>query len=1279
MSHADFVHLHLHTEYSLLDGACRLDRLVDKAHELKFPALAITDHGAMHGVIDFYKAAREKGIKPIIGCEVYVAPGSRLEKKTSSGGRDVYHHLGLLAKDENGYKNLIKLVTAAHLEGYYYKPRIDKELLAAHKDGLIALSGCLASEIPEWIIKEQLPKARDAMDWFKQTFGPENFYLELQNHGIAEQAKVNRHLITWAKEFGLKLIATNDVHYVEKSHWHAHDCLICIGTQTMLTDTKRMRYEREQFYLRSAEEMKARFAETPDAVKNTLEVAEKCNVEIEFGTLHYPVFHPPEHFTREGFLRKWLAEGLQRRYTIQARVEGKDFIIEGIEDPQRLPTYKANEPLTPALSLREGENGSPVSGEPSAAASFATSQQTESVQQLSSLPEGEGQGEGERKHKFSDPQIADAIKVVVDRLQTELQVIEKTGFISYFLIVGDFIRKGREMGVACVARGSAAGSLVTYLLEIANVDPIRYGLLFERFLNPERISPPDIDIDFADDRRADVIEYVREKYGKDCVAQIITFGTMGAKSVVRDVGRVMGLSYGECDRLAKMIPFDLKMTLEKALKQSPELKQAYETEEVTRELIDTAMILEDLSRNASVHAAGVVIGPEPLVNLLPLKQDDSGTLVTQYAMNPVGDLGLLKMDFLGLKTLTVIRNTCEMVKRMQGIDVPIDNLPLDNAKTYDLLNKANTLGIFQLESGGMRDLCRKFQISSVEHITALVALYRPGPMELIPEFIRRRHGEVKIEYEHPLLEPIARETYGILIYQEQVMQAAQVLAGYTLGGADLLRRAMGKKKPEEMAKQREIFVKGCQEKNNIPKAKANQIFDLLEKFAGYGFNKSHAAAYAVVAYQTAFLKANYPVEFLCAMMTNDMGDTAKLSQYIAEARTMGIEVLAPDVNESQVTFAPGASAVVRAFAPFDSDSKPTGEKPVSLSIRFGLAAIKGVGEVAVQNILKARNEGGKFTSLSDLCERVDSRTVNRKILEALIKSGACDCFGQSRATLFAQIERTLARAASIIADRERGQSSLFGAFEEKAPPMPEAMSNLSEWPQHEMLAHEKELLGFYVTGHPLTPYVPILEKYTLADTSNLAELPTRSLTRIGGLIVAAQHGVSKKSGKPYAMLTLEDLEGSVQVLVMNENYDKYRELLVPNKAILVIGEVNTGDERPKIFPQEIMPLGDAPKKFTKQVHFRLHTAHLKPEHLDAAKELVAAHAGKCPLFLCFTRPTGEIIFVETHERFYVTPSRELQEAADNRFGEDTYYAKVDTALPERQQRWNRKAEANGEE
>ena len=1230
MSHADFVHLHLHTEYSLLDAACRLDKLVDKAHELKFPSLAITDHGVLYGAIDFYQAALSKGIKPIIGCEVYVAPGSRLEKKpAATGGKDIYNHLVLLAKDETGYKNLVKLVTAGHLDGFYYKPRIDKEILAQHHEGLIALSGCLASEIPDSIVRDRLDHARDTLDWFKQTFGAENFYLELQNHTIAEQAKVNQHLIPWAREFGLKCVATNDVHYIEKSHSHAHDCLICIGTQAQLSDTKRMRYVQDQFYLRSAEEMKALFHDVPDAVKNTLEVAEKCNLEIEFGKLHYPVFHPPETFTREGYLRRMICDGLYRRYTLRARAVGEEFVIEGIKEPNRLPTFKA------------------------------TPEETVEIEKLSS--------------KAAHPAVAAAIKTVVDRLQIEMGVIEKTGFISYFLIVADFIRHGREIGVSCVARGSAAGSIVTYLLDIANVDPIRYGLLFERFLNPERVNPPDIDIDFADDRRADVIEYVREKYGRDCVAQIITFGTMGAKSVVRDIGRVMGLGYGDCDRLAKMIPAELKMSLEKALKQSPELKEAYDTEETTRELIDTAFVLEDVARNSSVHAAGVVIGPEPLVNLLPLKQDEDGTIVTQYAMGPVGELGLLKMDFLGLKTLTVIRNVCEMVKKTRGIDILVDHLPLDDQKAYALLNKGNTVGVFQLESGGMRDLCRKFQISSVEHITALVSLYRPGPMDLIPDFIKRRHGEVEIEYPHPLLEPIAKETYGVLIYQEQVMQAAQILAGYTLGGADLLRRAMGKKKVEEMQKQREKFVSGAARVNRIPAAKANQVFDLLEKFAGYGFNKSHAAAYAIVAYQTAYLKANYPVEFLSAMMTNDMGSQDKLKIVLDEAKAMGVEVLPPDVNEGEAFFWP-------ALRPLQSGGDP-GSSSEANAIRFGLAAIKGVGEIAVREIIRARLEGGRFKSLSDLCERIDGRTVNRKALEALIKCGACDSLGETRAGMFASLERVMSRAASNASDRARGQNSLFGMFSEAEPPKSaEVARQVAEWPQHELLAHEKELLGFYVTGHPMTPFAPLLQKYCLHNSTTAKTLAPRTLTRIGGMISGLQQGVSKKSGKPYAMVTLEDLEGTMSMLCMNENYDKYSDLLVTGKALLIVAEVNNDEDKAKLFPQEIMPLETAPRKYTKQVHLRLQTAHLTPEHMVSLHVLTEGHRGNCPLFLCLRQPSGQIVFIETHDRFYVVPSLALQQAVDDMFGEDTYYARVDMSLPERQQRrWEKRGEPGGSE
>ena len=1240
MSHADFVHLHLHTEYSLLDAACRLDKLAERAHDLKFHSMAITDHGVLYGAVDFYKAVRDKGIKPIIGCEVYVAHGDRREKKAGSGGggKEVYQHLLLLAKDEDGYKNLVKLVTKAHLEGFYYKPRVDKELLTQHHEGLIALSGCLASEICQHLIHDQVDKARESVDWFKQTFGAENFYLELQNHGIPEQAKVNRHLIPWAKDFGLKLVATNDVHYVEKGHSAAHDCLVCIGRQVNLSDTK-PRYVPGQFYLRSADEMKALFAEVPEAVTNTVEVAEKCNVEFDFKTLHYPVFHPPEAYTREGYLRKLLAEGLGRRYTLDVKAVGKEFVVEGIREPRKLPTLTSNQ--SSVSSVQSGE------GTPAAEGSKLNTEHW-------SL------NTPETLHQH--PEVAAAIKLIIDRLQLELTVIEKTGFISYFLITADFVAKGREMGVACVARGSAAGSIVTYLLDIANVDPIRYNLLFERFLNPERVNPPDIDIDFADDRRADVIEYVRQKYGRESVAQIITFGTMGAKSVIRDVGRVMGLSYGECDRLAKMVPAELKMDLAKALKQSAELKTAYDTEEVARELVDNAFVLEDIARNSSVHAAGVVIGDQPLVNLLPLRQDEDGTIVTQYPMGPVGDLGLLKMDFLGLKTLTVIRNVCDMVKQTQGVTIAVDDVPLDDAKAYDLLNKGNTVGIFQLESGGMRDLCRKFQISSVEHITALVALYRPGPMDLIPDFIKRRHGEVAIEYEHPLLESISKETYGVLIYQEQVMQAAQILAGYTLGGADLLRRAMGKKKAEEMAQHRKLFVKGAKERNNIPESKANQIFDLLEKFAGYGFNKSHAAAYAIVAYQTAYLKGNYPVEFLSAMMTNDMGTQEKLKIVLDEAKALGVEVLPPDVNDGQAFFFPANSKL-----------KAQNSEPPKQAIRFGLAAIKGVGEAAVKGIIEARDKGGKFTSLTDFCERVDSRTVTRKTLEALIKCGACDSFGETRASMFAVLDRVMARAASAAADRVRGQVSLFGMMEEPAAAKVEKTTQLPEWPQHELLAHEKELLGFYVTGHPLTPLAPLLEKFCLHNSATAKTLTPRTMTRIGGMVGAVQQGMSKKSGKPYAMVTLEDLEGTFSMLLMNENYDKYREHLVSGKALLVVGEVNNDEDKPKLFPSEIMPLEDAPRKFTKQVHLRLYPAHVDGAKLEATRALVETHRGKCPLFLCFRYPDAPPLFIETHERYAVAPTLAFQRAVDELLGEETYYAKVDTTPPERQRRaWERK-------
>lgn len=1215
MSHAEYTHLHVHTEYSLLDGACRVDTLVDRARELNFGALAMTDHGVMYGAVEFYKACMNKGIKPIIGCEMYVAPASRHDRKrvpNATGGKELYHHLGLLAADDTGYKNLARLATLAQTEGYYYKPRVDKEILEKYKEGIICMSGCLASEIPQLIKVGELDKARETIDWYKQIYGPDNFYLELQNHTIQEQIDVNKHLIKWAKEFDLKLVATNDVHYVRKEHAHAHDILVCVGTQTTINNPERLSlsYIKEQFHLRSAEEMNAIFSEVPEACTNTMEVAEKCAVEFDFKSQHYPAANPPEGYTREGFLRKICCDGFAKRYGLIATAVGEEFKIDSIADPTRLPSYKPEDPN----------------------------------KQLPDNP-------------ADDEEVKAAIQVMIDRLEVELGVIRKMGYVSYFIIVAEFVLYGRSIGVSCVARGSAAGSLVAYLLEIANVDPIRYNLLFERFLNPERVSPPDIDIDFADDRRQEIIEYVREKYGNDSVAQIITYGTMGAKAAVRDVGRAMGLGFSDTDRLAKMIPNELKMSLKKALEQSPDFKDAYDNEPQARELVDNAMVLENMTRNTSIHAAGVVICDKPLIEILPLKMDDNGTLVTQYAGGPVEELGLLKMDFLGLKTLTVIRNACDMIKQTKGLELDMDLLELTDEKAYELLNNANTLGVFQLESGGMRDLCRKFQIQSVEHITALVALYRPGPMDLIPDFIRRRHGEVKIKYEHPLLEQISKETYGILIYQEQVMQATQLLAGYSLGKADLLRRAMGKKKVEEMAKQRKLFVAGCKEVNNIPADKANHIFDLLEKFAGYGFNKSHAAAYAIVAYQTAYLKANHPVEFYCAMMTNDMADTAKLSEYIAEAGGMGTEVLPPDINESRAQFAPAREGKV---------------------IRFGLEAIKGVGGAAVETIISARDEGGPFESLNALCERLDGRTVNRKVLESLVKAGACDCLGETRATLFAAIDGALQRAATIISDRQKGQGSLFGMLDESASIDEKPMAQLPEWPQHEMLQAEKELLGFYISGHPLTPYADIIKNYCLHNSKTASELEDRSMTRIGGYVASIQQGFSKKSGKPYAMMTLEDLEGTFQVLVMNDNFDKFKHLLEANKALMVVGEANNAEDRPKFFPQEIMQLKDAPRKYTDQIYLRVDSSHLDNTKLKHALEIAEANKGRCPLFLRVRMAGGEQVYIEASDRYSVNPTPELRAAFNDLLGSDVYYAKVNHTLPERERpSWARKGNKNG--
>jgi DNA polymerase III subunit alpha len=1154
MKHSDFVHLHLHTEYSLLDGACRVSDVVDKAHECKMPAIAVTDHGNMYGAIEFYKAAQEKGLKPIIGCETYIAPGDRREKK-STNARDASYHLVLLAKDEVGYKNLVQLVSTAHLDGFYYKPRIDKEVLAKHSKGLIGLTSCLKGEVPFQIKEGQLDKAKASLDEYRQIFEPGDFYVELQNHGIPEQQTVNRTLIPWAKEFNLPLVATNDVHYVERQHWEAHDCMICLQTQSLLADEKRMRYVSEQFYLRTPEEMHELFAEVPDALKNTLAVAEKCNLLLEFGKLRFPVYEPPTGFTREHYLRHLCVQGLHDRYGIEWK-------------------------------------------------------------------------------KPKDPQE----KAIVDRVEFELKIMEKTGFVSYFLIVWDFVHFARSNGIPVgPGRGSAAGSVVAYLLKITDIDPLRYNLLFERFLNPERISPPDIDMDFCYNRRPEVIDYVRKKYGEDRVAQIITFGTLGAKMVVRDVGRVMGLGYGECDRIAKMIPPDIGMTLKKAIEITPELKTAYENEPNVKRMIDYGFTLEGISRNISTHAAGVVIGAEPLTNIVPLTTGtNSNEIVTQYSMNPLGDLGLLKMDFLGLKTLTVIKDALDIIELTTKQHLDIEKIPLEDQKTFDLLAKANTIGVFQLESPGMRDLCRRIGVDSIDVIIALIALFRPGPMNMLDDYVNRKHGKVKVAYDHPLLDSILKETFGVFVYQEQVMQAANMLAGYSLGGADVLRRAMGKKKPEEMEKQRETFIKGCQDKNKIPRPKANQIFDTLAKFAGYGFNKSHSAAYAIVAYQTAWLKANYPVEYMAALLSNELANTDKIQLFINECKSMGIEVQAPDVNESGVRF------TVR-------DGK----------IRFGLAAIKNVGEVAVQNIIRVRDAGGRFASFEEFCSRIDFRIVNRRVLECLAKCGAFDSLGEPRNHVFAEIEYQMSRAATIQIDRDRGQVALFEVEPVKVRRPTTSQAPAVVWSGSEVLAFEKELLGFYVTGHPLTEYAEILTRYEMASSGKLAEFQDGQATRIGGIISKILPKTTKQ-GKPMAIVTLEDLDGAVEVLVFPESYARFGQSLKTDSAIFLCGTINLRDDKPKIFAEQIIPLGDVPKKFTKAVHIRISAGTAEDSTLSSVQAVLRAHRGEVPVMFCFMYPEGKLVFLEAHEHFSVAPTQQFVRDVEGILGEESVWLKVDT-------------------
>ncbi|HTX54602.1 MAG TPA: DNA polymerase III subunit alpha [Candidatus Baltobacteraceae bacterium] len=1135
MPHADFVHLHLHTQYSLLDGACQLDRLIAKAKEYKMPALAMTDHGNLFGAVDFYAMAMKAGVKPIVGCELYMAPGSRFERTPQDGQYEGANHITLLCRDLSGYKNLVKLVTAGYLEGFYYKPRIDRELFAQHGAGLIALSGCLNSELGHALVDQNEAKSAEIAKFYMDVVGKDNYYLEIQDHGLEEQRTMTRGALPLAKQLGIPVVATNDVHYLNAGDHKAHEVLLCVQTGKSMKDPDHWRFSSQQFYLKSPDEMHSLFAEVPDALLNTITIAERCNLELTFGKIRLPKYSVPAGHTLESYLRELAEAGLRKRY--------------------------------------------PNAG-----------------------PE------------------------VWDRFNREMAVIEKMGFAGYFLVVWDFISFARSRGIPVgPGRGSAAGSLVAYSLQITNIDPLRFGLLFERFLNPERISMPDMDIDFCDERRDEVIEYVRKKYGAENVSQIITFGTLGAKAVIRDVARGMGMTYADGDKIAKMVPNALNISLEDAIKESVPLRQAIERSPEVAELIDIAKVLEGLTRHASTHAAGVVISSEPLIEHVPLYKGAKGEITTQYAMTAIEKIGILKMDFLGLRTLTVIMNTLRLIQQTHGITVDVDQLPPGDAPTYQLLTEAKTFGVFQLESSGMRDLLRQLRPNCIEDIVALVAMYRPGPMEQIPKYIDRKHGRSKVEYEHPLMEAILKETYGIMVYQEQVMQIASELAGFTLGEADILRRAMGKKSSELMAEQRKQFVEGAR-KRGVADKKAEKIFSLMEQFAGYGFNKSHAAAYAIVAYQTAYLKANYPVEFMAALLTSETNDTDKIVKYIEECRTMGIEVLPPDVNESS------------------SDFTVFGEK-----IRFGLVAVKNVGETAIQSILAARAREGRFRDLFDFCERVDLRLVNKRVLESLIKCGALDSLGARRSQLSAVIDKAMEAAASTQRDRAHGQVSLLDVLGGTQTRPIAALPDLPEWDRLALLAAEKETLGFYITGHPLAEHRAVLAKYATATSESLASLPDKSTVRLGAIVTAVKE-ISTKSGDRMAFVTLEDMQGSIEAVVFPDVYRASMLHLAKDAAVLVRAQVDITDEAVKLLVSDVRPLGLPGNGGPTPVDLVIQGAAATPEGLQRLQEILRAHPGNAPLRIRLCLPDGRQVTIDPEQSLRIAADDPLRQALDAAFG-----------------------------
>ena len=1080
-----FTHLHVHTEYSLLDGSSKISELLPRARELGMDSLAITDHGVMYGVIDFYKKAKEVGVKPILGCEIYVAPGSRFDREQSRG-EDRYYHLVLLAENNQGYKNLMKIVTRGFTEGYYYKPRVDYEILERYHEGIIALSACLAGEIPNKILKEDYEDARAAARRMNELFGPGNFFLELQDHGLRQQTQVNSVIMRMSKELDIPLVVTNDVHYIKEEDAVPHDLLLCIQTGKLVTDEDRMRYEGGQFFLKSEEEMQKVFPYAREALENTHKIAERCNVEIVFGEQKVPKFDVPEGYDAFSYLKELCEEGLVKRYG----------------DP-------------PPEDLKE-------------------------------------------------------------RLAYELDTIRNMGYVDYFLIVWDFIRFAKSQGIAVgPGRGSAAGSIVSYCLKITDIDPIRYQLIFERFLNPERVSMPDIDIDFCYERRQEVIDYVYEKYGKDKVVQIITFGTMAARMAVRDVGRVMNIPYAQVDKVAKMIPMELGITIEKALNHNPELRQAYEADEVTKNLIDMSMRLEGLPRHTSIHAAGVVIGSEPLDEFVPLSRGADNVITTQFTMTTIEELGLLKMDFLGLRTLTVIQDAVRMVEKKTGQPLDINAIDYDDPEVYEMIGQAKTDGVFQLESAGMKSFMRELKPGNLEDIIAGISLYRPGPMDFIPKYIKGKNNRDSIRYSCPELEEILEPTYGCIVYQEQVMQIVMKLAGYTLGRSDLVRRAMSKKKADVMAKERANFVYGNEEegvegciRRGIPEDVANHVFDEMIDFAKYAFNKSHAAAYAVVAYQTAWLRCHYPMEFMAALLTSVITNPKKITEYINTCRSMGIRILQPDINEGESGFSVSGDA-----------------------IRYGLSAIKSLGKNVIDVMIEEREAHGRYKNLKDFMERLTSKEINKRTIENLIKSGALDSLGATRRQLMMVYAYVLDEVTREKKENVTGQMSLFDFFSEEEKKEYEIQyPDVGEFEMAQKLAFEKEVLGIYVSGHPLQDYMASMEKQITAKSTDFEPDEERGLAVVkdgrnyivGGLISNVTVKLTK-TNQNMAFVTLEDLYGTVEVILFPRDYQKYRDLLVMDTGVYVRGRASVSEENGKLVAETVISMDAVPTEIWIQV------------------------------------------------------------------------------------------------